>query len=42
LLQTVTVEQNSACSKLKLTIPREPDLKTAHRAQRIRFVVLDE
>lgn len=35
-LQAVTAEQNSACSKLKLTIPRDPDLKTAHRAQRIR------
>ncbi|XP_058764193.1 protein TPX2-like [Vicia villosa] len=35
-MRAVTVEQNSACSKLKLTIPREPDLKTAHRAQRIR------
>ncbi|KAI5417420.1 protein TPX2 isoform X1 [Lathyrus oleraceus] len=35
-MRRVTVEQNSACSKLKLTIPREPDLKTAHRAQRIR------
>ncbi|TKY55403.1 TPX2 protein [Spatholobus suberectus] len=35
-MRAVTVEQNSACSKLKLTVPREPDLKTAHRAQRIR------
>lgn len=35
-MKAVTVEQNCACSKLKLTIPREPDLKTAHRAQRIR------
>ncbi|XP_027334552.1 protein TPX2-like isoform X2 [Abrus precatorius] len=35
-MRAVTIEQNSACSKLKLTIPREPDLKTAHRAQRIR------
>lgn len=32
----VAVEKNSVCSKLKLTIPREPDLKTSHRAQRIR------
>ncbi|CAI8609659.1 unnamed protein product [Vicia faba] len=35
-MRGLTVEQNSACPKLKLTIPREPDLKTAHRAQRIR------
>ncbi|RDX77504.1 Protein TPX2, partial [Mucuna pruriens] len=35
-MRAVTVEQNSACSKLRLTIPREPDLRTAHRAQRIR------
>nr|KYP56417.1 hypothetical protein KK1_002656 [Cajanus cajan] len=35
-MRAVTVEQNSSGSKLKLTIPREPDLKTAHRAQRIR------
>ncbi|MED6171384.1 hypothetical protein PIB30_040246 [Stylosanthes scabra] len=34
--KAVAVEQNPSCSKLKLTIPREPDLKTAHRAQRIR------
>ncbi|KAI4327047.1 hypothetical protein L6164_019550 [Bauhinia variegata] len=32
----VTIEQNSAHAKLKLTIPREPDLETAYRAQRIR------
>lgn len=31
-----TVDKNSANAKLKLTIPREPDLETAHRAQRIR------
>ncbi|XP_004515751.1 protein TPX2-like isoform X2 [Cicer arietinum] len=40
--RAVTVEQNSACSKLKLTIPREPDLKTAHRAQRIRPQIVGE
>ncbi|PNX87044.1 cell cycle regulated microtubule-associated protein, partial [Trifolium pratense] len=41
-MRAVTVEQNSACSKLKLTIPREPDLKTAHRAQRIRPKIVGE
>ncbi|KAK7264426.1 hypothetical protein RJT34_32035 [Clitoria ternatea] len=35
-MKAVTIETNSGCSKLKLNIPREPDLKTAHRAQRIR------
>ncbi|XP_061348284.1 protein TPX2-like isoform X2 [Gastrolobium bilobum] len=35
-MRAVTVEQNSTYSKLRLTIPREPDLKTAHRAQRLR------
>jgi len=35
------VEQNSASSKLRLTIPREPDLRTAQRADRIRFVIVD-
>jgi len=35
------VEPNSACSKLRLTIPREPDLRTAQRAHRIRFVMCD-
>ncbi|GAU23094.1 hypothetical protein TSUD_183950 [Trifolium subterraneum] len=41
-MRAVTVEQNSACSKLKLTIPREPDLKTAHRAQRTRPKIVGE
>ncbi|KAG8659334.1 hypothetical protein MANES_02G029775v8 [Manihot esculenta] len=31
-----TVDKGSANPKLRLTIPREPDLETAHRAQRIR------
>ncbi|GAV86904.1 TPX2_importin domain-containing protein, partial [Cephalotus follicularis] len=31
-----TVDKNPMHAKLKLTIPREPDLVTAHRAQRIR------
>ncbi|KAG5039733.1 hypothetical protein JHK85_012209 [Glycine max] len=35
-MMAVAVEQNSACSKLKLTNPREPDLRTARRGQRIR------
>ncbi|KAK7251189.1 hypothetical protein RIF29_34161 [Crotalaria pallida] len=34
--RVVAAQENSACSKLRITIPREPDLKTAHRAQRIR------
>ncbi|XVE64960.1 hypothetical protein DITRI_Ditri07aG0143600 [Diplodiscus trichospermus] len=32
-----TVDRNTINTKLKLTIPREPELETAHRAQRIRF-----
>ncbi|XP_068465026.1 protein TPX2-like isoform X1 [Phaseolus vulgaris] len=35
-MRDVMVEPNSACSKLRLTIPREPDLRTAQRAHRIR------
>ncbi|KAJ1381325.1 TPX2 central domain [Sesbania bispinosa] len=35
-VKAINAEQSSLCSKLKLTIPREPDLKTAHRAHRIR------
>uniref|UniRef100_A0A5B7BNU3 TPX2 central domain-containing protein n=1 Tax=Davidia involucrata TaxID=16924 RepID=A0A5B7BNU3_DAVIN len=31
-----TIDGNSAHDKLKLTIPKEPDLETAHRAQRMR------
>ncbi|CAK9173123.1 unnamed protein product [Ilex paraguariensis] len=31
-----TIEGNSVHAKLRLTIPREPDLETAHRAQRMR------
>ncbi|KAA8522308.1 hypothetical protein F0562_012981 [Nyssa sinensis] len=31
-----TIDGNSVHAKLKLTIPREPDLETAHRAQRMR------
>ncbi|KAF1872464.1 hypothetical protein Lal_00016763 [Lupinus albus] len=34
--RAITAAQNFACSKLRLTVPREPDLRTAHRAQRIR------
>ncbi|KAK9293298.1 hypothetical protein L1049_021290 [Liquidambar formosana] len=30
------LDMNSACVRSKVTIPREPDLKTAHRAQRHR------
>ncbi|KAL4373041.1 hypothetical protein AHAS_Ahas05G0042100 [Arachis hypogaea] len=32
----VTTEENSRHTKLRITIPREPELETAHRAQRIR------
>lgn len=39
-MQIVTADQNSGCSKLKITVPREPDLETSHRAQRIRFVIV--
>ncbi|WRX18605.1 TPX2 central domain - like 2 [Theobroma cacao] len=31
-----TVDRNSIHTRLKLTIPKEPELETAHRAQRIR------
>ncbi|KAG6634203.1 protein TPX2-like isoform X3 [Carya illinoinensis] len=31
-----TVDKNSAYSTMRLTIPRQPELETAHRAQRIR------
>ncbi|XP_047168205.1 protein TPX2-like isoform X1 [Vigna umbellata] len=34
--KVASVDQNCGHSKLKITIPREPDLETAHRAQRIR------
>lgn len=35
-----TVDKASARAKLKLTIPREPELKTAHRAERMRLACL--
>ncbi|XP_019420448.1 PREDICTED: protein TPX2-like isoform X2 [Lupinus angustifolius] len=34
--KVVNVEQNARHSKLRITIPREPDLETAHRALRTR------
>ncbi|KAK9103528.1 hypothetical protein Sjap_020782 [Stephania japonica] len=34
------IECNMAQTRLKLTIPREPDLETAHRAYRMRFLRL--
>jgi hypothetical protein len=34
--QDETVDKNFAHGKMRLTIPREPELETAHRAQRIR------
>lgn len=39
VLQDGNIDGNSAHAKLRLTIPRQPDLKTAHRAQRMRFVL---
>lgn len=30
-------EKTTSNAKLKITIPRQPDLETAHRAHRIRF-----
>ncbi|KAG6780987.1 hypothetical protein POTOM_013867 [Populus tomentosa] len=35
-----SVDKISAHAKLRLTVPREPDLETAHRAQRTRFALL--
>lgn len=40
VLQDGSVDKIFAHSKLRLTIPREPDLETAHRAQRMRFALL--
>ncbi|KAJ4712898.1 protein TPX2-like isoform X1 [Melia azedarach] len=37
-----TVDKSSLHARLKLTIPREPDLETAHRAQRIRPKIIAE
>ena len=37
IVQVVTVEQNTVPSKVKITIPLEPELETAQRAQRIRL-----
>lgn len=38
VLKDGTVGKNTINTKLKLTIPREPELETAHRAQRLRLV----
>lgn len=38
-LQDGIADKTSAQARLKLTIPREPDLVTAHRAERTRFVI---
>ena len=40
VLQDGSVDKISAHAKLRLTVPREPDLETAHRAQRTRFALL--
>jgi hypothetical protein len=40
VLQDGSVDKISAHAKLRLTVPREPDLETAHRAQRARFALL--
>ncbi|KAH9721571.1 TPX2 importin domain-containing protein [Citrus sinensis] len=37
-----TIDKNSLHARLRLTIPREPDLETANRAQRIRPKVIAE
>ena len=39
-MQDGFVDKISSHAKLRLTVPREPDLVTAHRAQRMRFVLL--
>lgn len=38
ITQDGNADGNGVHGKLRLTIPREPDLETAHRAQRIRYV----
>lgn len=38
VMQDGTKDRNATNTKLRLTIPREPELETAHRAQRIRLV----
>lgn len=37
LLQVATIDINSVHPRPKVTIPREPDLATARRAQRHRY-----
>lgn len=38
-MQDTTIGGNSIHAKLRLTIPRQPDLETSHRAQRMRSVL---
>ena len=40
VLQDETVDKNSAHGRMKITIPREPELETANRAQRIRLALV--
>jgi hypothetical protein len=37
VLQDETVDKSSVHGRMKITIPREPELETANRAQRIRL-----
>lgn len=38
ILKVGPVDTNSLHSRAKVTIPREPDLETAQRAQRRRYI----
>lgn len=38
IMQDANVDGNILQTKLRLTIPREPELQTAQRAQRMRYV----
>ena len=37
--QDGVADKSTTNAKLKITIPRQPDLETAHRAHRIRFEI---
>lgn len=39
VLQDETFDKTTVHARLRLTIPREPDFETAHRAHRIRWVL---
>lgn len=40
VLQDETADKNSAHGRMKITIPIEPELETANRAQRIRLALV--